>query len=103
MDDAYIEPMDTASQQGSGEGAKLPPVLANLIGNLNSSSRSPQATSVVSNTAAPTVNVQELLSSIMVNTRQHSCSFTQRSSKKLNVELNVKRLCRRFEFSLCCC
>uniref|UniRef100_A0A3Q0RW90 Serine/threonine-protein phosphatase 1 regulatory subunit 10 n=1 Tax=Amphilophus citrinellus TaxID=61819 RepID=A0A3Q0RW90_AMPCI len=65
LDDAYIEPMDTTSQQGVGDSAKLPPVLANLIGNLSNSSRSPQATNIVSNTVAPTVNVQELLSSIM--------------------------------------
>ncbi|XP_053189714.1 serine/threonine-protein phosphatase 1 regulatory subunit 10 [Scomber japonicus] len=69
MDDDYVEPMDTTSQQGSAmghnEGSKLPPVLANLMGNLNNTSRSPQATNIVSNPVAPTVNVQELLSSIM--------------------------------------
>lgn len=49
-----------------GEGSKLPPVLANLMGNMNSS-RSPQPANVSSNPAAPAVNVQELLSSIMVS------------------------------------
>uniref|UniRef100_A0A7N6ACV8 Serine/threonine-protein phosphatase 1 regulatory subunit 10 n=1 Tax=Anabas testudineus TaxID=64144 RepID=A0A7N6ACV8_ANATE len=75
LDDSYVEPMDTTSQQGStmaqNEGSKLPPVLANLMGNLSNSSRSPQATNTVNNPAAPTVNVQELLSSIMVNTKQY--------------------------------
>lgn len=69
MDDGYVEPMDTTSQQGSAmgqnEGSKLPPVLANLMGNLSNTSRSPQATNTVNNPVAPTVNVQELLSSIM--------------------------------------
>lgn len=72
MDDGYVEPMDTTSQQGSAmgqnESSKLPPVLANLMGNLSNTSRSPQATNTVSNPVAPTVNVQELLSSIMVGT-----------------------------------
>lgn len=69
MDDGYAESMDTTSQQGSAqnESSKLPPVLANLMVNLSNSSRSPQATNTVSNPVAPTVNVQELLSSIMVN------------------------------------
>uniref|UniRef100_A0A4W6CYP7 Serine/threonine-protein phosphatase 1 regulatory subunit 10 n=1 Tax=Lates calcarifer TaxID=8187 RepID=A0A4W6CYP7_LATCA len=47
------------------ESSKLPPVLANLMVNLSNSSRSPQATNTVSNPVAPSVNVQELLSSIM--------------------------------------
>ena len=69
MDDGYGEPMDTSSQQGAGqnESSKLPPVLANLMVNLSNSSRSPQTSNTVSNTVAPTVNVQELLSSIMVS------------------------------------
>lgn len=74
QDDGYVEPMDTTSQPGSGESAKLPPVLANLIGNLNNSSRSPQASNIVSNTVPPSVNIQELLSSIMVNMGQSSQS-----------------------------
>ncbi|KAA8586072.1 hypothetical protein FQN60_007641 [Etheostoma spectabile] len=68
-DDGYVEPMDTSSQQGSGlaqsESSKLPPVLANLMGNLSSNSRSPVAPNAASSPVAPTVNVQELLSSIM--------------------------------------
>lgn len=70
LDDGYGEPMDTTSQQGPGqnESSKLPPVLANLMGNLSSSSRSPQATNTVSNPVTPAVNVQELLTSIMVST-----------------------------------
>lgn len=71
LDDGYVEPMDTTSQQGSAmaqnETSKLPPVLANLMVNLSNTSRSPQATSAVSSPVAPTVNVQELLSSIMVH------------------------------------
>lgn len=71
LDDSYGEPMDTTLQQGSAmaqnESSKLPPVLANLMGNLSNNSRSPQATNTVNNPVAPTVNVQELLSSIMVN------------------------------------
>lgn len=73
QEDGYAEPMDTTSQQGSAmaqnESSKLPPVLANLMGNLSNSSlsRSPQATPTVTNPVAATVNVQELLSSIMVH------------------------------------
>lgn len=71
LEEGYGEPMDTTSQQGStmaqNESSKLPPVLANLMVNLSNSSRSPQATNNVNNPVAPTVNVQELLSSIMVN------------------------------------
>ncbi|XP_017292941.1 serine/threonine-protein phosphatase 1 regulatory subunit 10 isoform X2 [Kryptolebias marmoratus] len=69
LDESYAEPMDTSSQPNSamnpGGDSKLPPVLANLMVNLSNSSRSPQATSAASNPAAPAVNVQELLSSIM--------------------------------------
>ncbi|XP_049607255.1 serine/threonine-protein phosphatase 1 regulatory subunit 10 [Syngnathus scovelli] len=67
-DDSYPEPMDTSQQVpalGQNEGSKLPPVLANLMGNLNSNSRSPQTTNTVSNPVTPAVNVQELLTSIM--------------------------------------
>lgn len=71
LDDDYGEPMDTTSGQSSAippnESSKLPPVLANLMVNLSNSSRSPQASNTVNNPVAPTVNVQELLSSIMVN------------------------------------
>lgn len=70
LDSSYADPMDTASQQASAmaqnESSKLPPVLANLMVNLSNSSRSPQGSNPVSNPVAPTVNVQELLSSIMV-------------------------------------
>uniref|UniRef100_A0AAQ5Z3W2 Serine/threonine-protein phosphatase 1 regulatory subunit 10 n=1 Tax=Amphiprion ocellaris TaxID=80972 RepID=A0AAQ5Z3W2_AMPOC len=69
LDDGYVEPLETTSQQDSAaaqnETSKLPPVLANLMDNLSNSSRSPQATNTVTNTVAPSVNVQELLSSIM--------------------------------------
>lgn len=73
-EDGYGEPMDTGVQGQlppggpQGEGSKLPPVLANLMGNMNSS-RSPQPTNASNNAAAPAVNVQELLSSIMVRGR----------------------------------
>ncbi|XP_041664641.1 serine/threonine-protein phosphatase 1 regulatory subunit 10 [Cheilinus undulatus] len=70
MDDGYVEPMDSSSHGGSNlmqtESSKLPPVLANLM-NLNSN-RSPQTnpSSTTNNTSTtPSVNVQELLSSIM--------------------------------------
>ncbi|XP_075907941.1 serine/threonine-protein phosphatase 1 regulatory subunit 10 isoform X2 [Nelusetta ayraudi] len=69
-DEGYGEPMDTAAPGQlpaggpQGEGAKLPPVLANLMVGMNPS-HSPQAANVSSNPAAPAVNVQELLSSIM--------------------------------------
>ncbi|XP_062414586.1 serine/threonine-protein phosphatase 1 regulatory subunit 10-like [Pungitius pungitius] len=60
QEDGYVEPMDTVSQHGSAlalnESSKLPPVLANLMGNLSNTSRSPQATPTVSNPVAPTVN-----------------------------------------------
>ncbi|XP_058474491.1 serine/threonine-protein phosphatase 1 regulatory subunit 10 isoform X2 [Solea solea] len=69
QDDSYAEPMDTTPQPGSAlapnESSKLPPVLANLMGNLSNSSRSPQSSNNVSTPIPPSVNVQELLSSIM--------------------------------------
>ncbi|XP_048849186.1 serine/threonine-protein phosphatase 1 regulatory subunit 10 [Brienomyrus brachyistius] len=69
VDDGYMEPMDTSPQPSSAaastEGSKLPPVLANLMGSLGNSGRSPQTQATPSNTSAPTVNVQELLTSIM--------------------------------------
>ncbi len=70
MEENYMEPADAAASggsSGSNEGSKLPPVLANLMGSLGNSGRSPQAqgnTPPASNN--PAVNVQELLSSIMV-------------------------------------
>lgn len=66
MEESYMEPADAAASGGSNEGSKLPPVLANLMGSLGNSGRSPQAqgnTPPASNN--PAVNVQELLSSIM--------------------------------------
>ncbi|XP_008330041.2 serine/threonine-protein phosphatase 1 regulatory subunit 10 [Cynoglossus semilaevis] len=69
QEEGYAEPMDTTPQQvcaaGQSENAKLPPVLANLMGNMNSNSRSPQATNNTNNPIPPSVNVQELLQSIM--------------------------------------
>uniref|UniRef100_A0A674EDR7 Serine/threonine-protein phosphatase 1 regulatory subunit 10 n=1 Tax=Salmo trutta TaxID=8032 RepID=A0A674EDR7_SALTR len=78
MDDSYMEPMDTSSQPGSGvgpggvEGSKLPPVLANLMGNLgannllgNLGNLGNIAQGTPGAPAAPSVNVQELLTSIM--------------------------------------
>ncbi|XP_029369637.1 serine/threonine-protein phosphatase 1 regulatory subunit 10 isoform X2 [Echeneis naucrates] len=68
LEDGYVEPMDTISQHGAiaqNESSKLPPVLANLMVNLSNSSRSPQATNTINNSTTPSVNVQELLSSIM--------------------------------------
>lgn len=72
--------MDTTPPQGAALGAtessKLPPVLAKLMDNLSSSSyRSPQAPNAVNNPVAPAVNVQELLSSIMVNTHRTPSSL----------------------------
>lgn len=76
QEEGYAEPMDTTPQQvcaaGQSENAKLPPVLANLMGNMNSNSRSPQATNNTNNPIPPSVNVQELLQSIMVNIRYNS-------------------------------
>ncbi|CAF94243.1 unnamed protein product, partial [Tetraodon nigroviridis] len=69
LGDPYPEQMEATPPQGAAmaqaEGSKLPPVLAKLMDNLSgsgSSFRGPQA----ANAAAP-VNVQELLSSIMVS------------------------------------
>jgi len=78
-EDGYMEPMDTTPQHaatmGLGESSKLPPVLANLMGNLGGSGRSPQATgNPVVNPTTPNVNVQELLSSIMVRVTSSSPS-----------------------------
>ncbi|KAG1947253.1 serine/threonine-protein phosphatase 1 regulatory subunit 10 [Pimephales promelas] len=69
MEENYMEPVDTALSGGSSgpnEGSKLPPVLANLMGSLGNSGRSPQAQgSAPPANNNPAVNVQELLSSIM--------------------------------------
>ncbi|KAK7124871.1 hypothetical protein R3I94_019056 [Phoxinus phoxinus] len=71
MEENYMEPVDAALSGGSSgpnEGSKLPPVLANLMGSLGSSGRSPQAQGSAppaNNNPAVNVNVQELLSSIM--------------------------------------
>ncbi|XP_062866202.1 serine/threonine-protein phosphatase 1 regulatory subunit 10 isoform X2 [Trichomycterus rosablanca] len=67
VDDSDMETETSSSGPASSaqEGSKLPPVLANLMGNLNSN-RSPQnqgSTPPPANN--PAVNVQELLSSIM--------------------------------------
>ncbi|XP_067111671.1 serine/threonine-protein phosphatase 1 regulatory subunit 10 isoform X1 [Osmerus mordax] len=69
MDDSYTEPMDTTPQPGPAgvpiEGSKLPPVLANLI-KLGTSGPIPQAVGTPGGPVVPpSVNVQELLSSIM--------------------------------------
>lgn len=86
LGDSYPEQMDTTPPQGPAggpnEGSKLPPVLAKLMDNLSSSSyRSPPAASAVSSAAAPPVNVQELLSSIMVKPHCHflSCCCPQQA------------------------
>ncbi|KAI1902431.1 hypothetical protein AGOR_G00044690 [Albula goreensis] len=72
VEESYMEPMDTSAPAmapvGPPEGAKLPPVLANLMGSLGGSNRSPQnqpPPAGPQNTSAPSVNVQELLTSIM--------------------------------------
>lgn len=68
MDDSYMETADTAASgppAATQEGSKLPPVLANLMVSLNSN-RSPQAQSNAPPPNNPAMNVQELLSSIMV-------------------------------------
>ncbi|KAM9434201.1 serine/threonine-protein phosphatase 1 regulatory subunit 10 [Clarias gariepinus] len=67
MEDNYMETADTTASgppPASQEGSKLPPVLANLMVSLNSS-RSPQSQSNAPPTNNSSVNVQELLSSIM--------------------------------------
>ncbi|KAM8884351.1 serine/threonine-protein phosphatase 1 regulatory subunit 10 [Synchiropus picturatus] len=61
----YAEPMDTTAQQGHNESSKLPPVLANLMGNLNNNPRCPQDANNTNISVPSSVNVQELLSSIM--------------------------------------
>lgn len=70
-----MEPVDGALSGGSSgpnEGSKLPPVLANLMGSLGNSGRSPQAQgSAPPANNNPSVNVQELLSSIMVRQNTH--------------------------------
>ncbi|XP_029975857.1 LOW QUALITY PROTEIN: serine/threonine-protein phosphatase 1 regulatory subunit 10 [Salarias fasciatus] len=68
LEDGLAEAMDTSQAALAPDpGSKLPPVLANLMVNLNSSSRSPQPGGPpgAGAGAAPAVNVQELLSSIM--------------------------------------
>ncbi|KAK6469962.1 serine/threonine-protein phosphatase 1 regulatory subunit 10-like [Huso huso] len=63
MEDGYSDPMDTtpASHSPDVSGAKLPTVLANLMGSMGAS-RSPQQPG---SGVVPPVNVQELLSTIM--------------------------------------
>uniref|UniRef100_A0AAY4DRI4 C3H1-type domain-containing protein n=1 Tax=Denticeps clupeoides TaxID=299321 RepID=A0AAY4DRI4_9TELE len=70
MEDGYMDPVDTPTPSGPSasapEGSKLPPVLANLMGSLGNSGRSPQTHGnpvPPSNNSA--INVQELLSSMM--------------------------------------
>lgn len=87
MEENYMETSDaaTSGSSGSNEGSKLPPVLANLMGSLGSSGRSPQGQgSAPPVTNNPAVNVQELLTSIMVrqNTLLHDIYHE-----------NVRRLC----------
>ncbi|KAJ8288065.1 hypothetical protein COCON_G00007240 [Conger conger] len=69
VDESFQEPLDAPALAGSSsgppEGSKLPPVLANLMGSMGSSGRSPQA-------QGPSVNVQELLTSIMGAQGGHS-------------------------------
>ncbi|TNN45549.1 Serine/threonine-protein phosphatase 1 regulatory subunit 10 [Liparis tanakae] len=95
QEDGYAEPMDTTSQQGSAmaqnDSSKLPPVLANLMGNLSNSTltRSPQATPTVTNPVAATVNVQELLSSIMGASGNQS---TEDLIKQPNFSDKIKQL-----------
>ncbi|XP_076864616.1 serine/threonine-protein phosphatase 1 regulatory subunit 10 [Brachyhypopomus gauderio] len=71
-DCTMMEDMETAeSAAGAGapsatqEGSKLPPVLANLMGSLGNSSRSPQTQGPAAPPNNPAVNVHELLNSIM--------------------------------------
>ncbi|KAI4897796.1 hypothetical protein NFI96_021951 [Prochilodus magdalenae] len=69
MDDSYMESSDNTaaacSTNASQEGSKLPPVLANLMGSLGNSNRSPQTQGNAAPPNNPAVNVQELLTSIM--------------------------------------
>ncbi|XP_066530333.1 serine/threonine-protein phosphatase 1 regulatory subunit 10 [Hoplias malabaricus] len=70
VDDSYMEPPDPDAPACNypippHEGSKLPPVLANLMGSLGNSSRSPQTQGNAPAPNNPAVNVQELLSSIM--------------------------------------
>lgn len=72
QEENYMEQTDPSGgpASGSSEGSKLPPVLANLMGSLGNSGRSPQAqggTTPTNNN--PAVNVQELLTSIMVRNK----------------------------------
>lgn len=66
LDDAYAEPMDTSQQQAANDGTKLPPVIAKLMVKMSGISQSPPTSSTPSNVTNPAVNVQELLTSIMV-------------------------------------
>ncbi|XP_068455248.1 serine/threonine-protein phosphatase 1 regulatory subunit 10 [Clinocottus analis] len=94
-EDGYAEPMDTATQQGSAmsqnDNSKLPPVLAKLMDNMSNStlSRSPQATPTATNPVASTVNVQELLSSIMGASGNQS---TEDLIKQPNFSDKIKQL-----------
>uniref|UniRef100_A0A8C5E766 Serine/threonine-protein phosphatase 1 regulatory subunit 10 n=1 Tax=Gouania willdenowi TaxID=441366 RepID=A0A8C5E766_GOUWI len=76
-DEGYVEPMGPSSLPGEAllhaGGSKLPPVLANLMENLNNKCSSPQDASSAPNSAVPAVNAQELLSSLM----EHGASGDQ--------------------------
>lgn len=68
MEDSSMDIGDTAASgpaPAAQESSKLPPVLANLMVSLNSN-RSPQAQNNAPPPSNPAMNVQELLSSIMV-------------------------------------
>ncbi|XP_030645042.1 serine/threonine-protein phosphatase 1 regulatory subunit 10 [Chanos chanos] len=70
MEENYMESGENAMPTGPSstpsEGSKLPPVLANLMGSLGNSGRSPQTQgNGPPPNNNPAVNVQELLSSIM--------------------------------------
>lgn len=73
MEEPYVDQTESAAPSNmpavGAEGSKLPPVLANLMGSLGNSGRSPQMQgnpAPPANNPALNVNVQELLTSIMV-------------------------------------
>lgn len=75
-EDSFMETETSSSGTPlAQEGSKLPPVLANLMGNLNTNCSPQNQGSTPPPPNNPPVNVQELLSSIMVSGIDNRMAF----------------------------
>lgn len=95
MEEPYVDQTESATSSGAQavgqDNSKLPPILANLITNMGNTNRSPQMPGNPTPTPAsnPALNVQELLTSIMVR----DCITSRRA---MSTEENVSKLCVYF-------